>query len=138
MSVEKGLFQLIQSDTNVQSIVTTANGAGLYWVLMPKGAAVPCIVLSRVATDDPTAMAGPVGLRGALFQADCYSATYYGSRALADTVRNLLEPFTGALPDGTNVGGVLSTKDWDMPFEEGGKGFVYRAMLEFRVWYYES
>lgn len=136
--IEKGLFQLIQSDANIASLVTTTNGAGVYWVLMPKGAAVPCIVLSRTATQDTLTMQGATPLRGALMQLDCYGANYYSSRALSTVTRKLIESFAGSLPDGTSMQGALITKDWDMPYEEGSTGFVYRAMLEFRVWYVES
>ena len=136
--IEKGLFQFIQSDANIAKLVTTTNGAGVYWVLMPKGAAVPCIVLSRTATQDTLTMQGATPLRGALIQLDCYASTYYAARSLADAARKLIESFKGTLADGTVMDGALITKDWDMPFEEGALGFVYRAMLEFRVWYVEG
>lgn len=136
--IEKGLFQLIQSDVNIAKQVTTTNGAGVYWVLMPKGAAVPCIVLSRTATADTITMQGATPLRGALIQLDCYASTYYAARSLSAVARKLIESFRGTLPDGTEMRGALITKDWDMPFEEGALGFVYRAMLELRVWYVAS
>jgi len=136
--IEQGIFQLIQSNANIAKLVTTTNGAGVYWVLMPKGAAVPCIVLSRTATADTLTMQGATPLRGALLQLDCYGGTYYSARALSTAVRQVIESFTGTLPDGTLVQGALITKDWDMPFQEGALGFVYRAMLEFRVWYVET
>lgn len=133
--IEKGLFRLIQSDANVATVVTTTNGAGVYWVLLPKGGAIPCIILSRVATDDTYAMSGSMKFRGALFQVDCYAASFYDARSLGDIVRHLLESYIGTLADGTVVSGIQVTKDWDMPYEEGGKGFVYRALIEVRVWY---
>jgi hypothetical protein len=136
--IEKGLFQLIQSDANIAKLVNTNNGAGVYWVLMPKGAAVPCIVLSRTATQDTLTMQGATALRGALIQLDCYGANYYSARSLSTVARQLIESFKGTLPDGTVMKGALITKDWDMPYEEGGTGFVFRAMLEFRLWYIES
>lgn len=105
---------------------------------MPKGASVPCIVLSRTSTDDTYAMSGSMKFRGALFQFDCYAASYYPSRQLGDIVRHLLESYTGPLPDGTVVSGIQICKDFDFPFEEGGKGFVYRAMIEARVWYQDN
>jgi hypothetical protein len=139
MSVEQGLTQLIQKNAKVSSLINTTNGAGAYWILMPKGAAIPCVVLSRVATSDSYAFSGPIGARNALFQVDCYASSYYASKALSMAVRKALASFTGNLPDAdaTNVPAVFTTKDWDLPYEEGAKGFVYRSMLEFRVWYYE-
>ena len=97
--IEKGLFRLIQTDANVATLVTTTNGTGVYWILLPKGAAVPCIILSRVATDDTYAMSGTMKFRGALFQVDCYAASFYQSSELADIVRHLLESFRGTLAE---------------------------------------
>jgi hypothetical protein len=137
MSVEKGLFQLIQSNAGISSLVNMANGKGLYWILAPKSSSFPLIVLTRVATTDTIAMAGDLGFRNALFQVDCYAGDFYTTRAVAAAVRELLESYSGTLPDtdSTVVNAVLQTKDWDYPYEEGSVGFVYRAMLEFRVWY---
>jgi hypothetical protein len=135
MSVEKGLFQLVQSNAGIASLVTTTNGNGVYWILAPKAATFPLIVLSRVATDDTIAMAGDLGFRGALFQVDSYAGDFYTSRAVAAAVRELLESYKGTLPDGTVVDAVLQEKDWDFPYEEGSVGFIYRAMQQFRVWY---
>jgi hypothetical protein len=140
MSIEKGLFQLIQSDATVASYVTMTGGKGLYWVLVPKGSAYPCIVLSWIGTLDTIAFSGDLGLRNGLLQIDCYSSQYYNSKDIADAVRDVLKSYKGTLPDvdSTAVAGVLQTKDWDMPYEEGAVGFVYRALLEFRVWYYDD
>jgi hypothetical protein len=140
MSIEQGLFQLIQSDAGVASLVDTTQGKGVYWVQGPKETFYPIIVLSRVATTDTYTFQGDAGFRDALFQIDCYGSSYYESRCVADIVRKLVGSFMGNLPDlaATAVGAVFTTKDWDMPYEEGAVGFVYRAMLEFRVWYYDN
>jgi uncharacterized protein DUF3168 len=137
MAIEQGLFQLIQANAGISSLVTMTGDKGLYWILAPKAATFPLIVLGWVATTDTIAMSGDLGFRNALLQIDCYSSQYYNSRAIADAVRDLLSSYKGTLPDtdATVVAGVLQTKDWDMPYEEGSVGFVYRAMLEFRVWY---
>jgi hypothetical protein len=134
--VEQGLYQLIESDGDIDALVN-----GVYWILAPKGAVVPYIVLSRVATTDVYTMNGATGTRSALFQVDCYATDFYTSRSIALAVRELLESYRGNLPDvnATAVAAVLTAKDWDMPYEEGsGKGFVYRALLQFRVWYYDT
>lgn len=142
MSIEKGLFQLIQSNADVQSLVQTANGQGVYWILAPKGksaVSLPYIVLSRVATSDTYTTSGPTGFRAGLFQVDCYGGSYYDSKNVADAVRELLWSYSGTLPDTaqTAVAAVFLEKDWDMPYEEGpgALGFVYRALLQFRIWY---
>jgi hypothetical protein len=133
--IEQGLYQLITADSSITSLAT----GGVYWILAPKGAIVPYIVLNRVATTDTHTVDGAIGLRGALFQVDCYATTYYAARAISVAVRSLIGSYTGNLPDtdSTDVDGIFTEKDWDMPYEEGAKGFVFRALLEFRVWYYE-
>lgn len=139
--IEKGLLQLMASDAGVQALV----GQNVYWVLAPKGQPVPYVVLSRVTTKDSYDMVGTTGLREGVFQVDCYASGagnigYYASRAIAKAVRNLLENFKGVLPDtdSTDVQAVFTDKDWDMPYQEGAKGFVFRALLHFRVHFEEA
>lgn len=134
--IEQGLLQLITGNSNVSALV----GAKVYWILAPKGSVVPYIVLSRVSTSDVYTYQGATGFRNALFQASCYATDYYTSRAVALTVRMLLENYLGNLPDvnATAVAATLIEKDFDMQYEEGAKGFVYCGILQFRVWYYDS
>lgn len=134
--LEKGLYKLLTSDAGVSALVSNR----VYFVLAPKGSILPQIVVARVATGDNYTVDGATGLRDALFQVDCYAADYYSSRVISTAVRMLLESYKGTLPDpdATPVTAVLTEKDWDMPYEEGDKGFVYRALLEFRVWHYDT
>jgi hypothetical protein len=134
--IEKGLYQLVTSDPGVQAAVgTDANAVGkAYWILAPQGASLPFLVLSRVGTVDPYTMAGPLGIRESLFQIACYGTTYYASRLAAAAVRNLLNSYTGTLPDGTVVQSTILDKDWDDHYEEGAKGFIFCAYLQFRMW----
>lgn len=139
MGIEQGLFQLVQSNGALASLVLMTNGKGVYWILAPKGAAIPMIVLSRAATTDEYTYAGATGFRNSIFQIDCYGSTYYQSHDIANAVRELLQDYKGTLPDSvsTVVASVQTIKDWDMPYEEGVSqtGFIYRAMLQFRIWY---
>ena len=134
--IEQGLLQYITANAGVQALVAKK----VYWVLAPKGssaaAVLPYIILSRVTTKDFYTTQGATQTREALFQVDCYATDFYGSRAIAHAVRSLLEGFKGTLPDvdSTVVQAIFIDKDWDMPYQEGGpKGFVYRALLQFRI-----
>jgi hypothetical protein len=131
--LEKGLYALITTDAGVSALI----GTRAYWVLAPKGSALPQVVLARVTTEDTYDTQGATGLRDAVVQVDCYAADFYGSRAISLAVRKLLESYKGTLADGTRVSAVITRKDWDMPYEEGGKGFVYRALLEFSIHHYD-
>ncbi len=135
--IEAGLFQLVTQDAGVQAAVgLDANGVTkAYWILAPQGSALPFLVFSKVSATDTYAMSGPIGIREGLYQIVCYATSYYGSRNVADVVRKFLADYTGALPDGTVVKSVIVDKDWDHQYEDGGKGFVFGAYLQFRVWY---
>jgi hypothetical protein len=134
--MEKGLYMLLAADPDTSAIV----GSRIYFILQPKGTIVPSIVLSLVATNDLYATTGCTGLREAVWQIDAYAADYYSARATSRAARLLLENFTGNLPDAdaTQVISSIISKDWDMPYEEGGKGFVYRGLLEVRMNYYDT
>lgn len=134
--ITQGILQLLTSDTDVSALV----GTKVQWILAPKGWTLPYIILGRVDVGDTYTTEGTSGLRDLLLQVDCYATDYYTSQSIALAVRQLLESYRGNLPDvnSTAVTAVFTEKDWDMPYEEGAKGFVYRALLEFRIWYYES
>lgn len=132
--IEKGLYELLTQDTGVSTLV----GSRVFYILAPKGSPVPFIVVSRVVTNDGYAMSGHIDLMEGLFQFDCYAADFYTSRGISAAVRALLKDYRGTLSDGTTISASLIDKDWDMPYEEGGKGFVYRALLSFRFHYYDE
>ena len=93
--IEQGLLQLVATDTGISTLVS----GKVYWILAPKGAAVPYVVLGRVTTKNSYDMVGDTGLREGLFQADCYATDYYDSRAISKAVWNLLKSYRGSLPD---------------------------------------
>lgn len=133
---EKGLFMLLTADPGVSSYV----GKGVYWTLQPKGTGVPSIVLSIAATKDLYDNAGCTGLREALIQLDAYAADYYSCRATSRAARLLLENFVGNMPDAdaTEVIASFIEKDFDFPYEPGGKGFIFRSLLEVRLHFYDT
>lgn len=132
----KGLYMLLAQDAGVSAIA----GSGIYFILQPKGTSVPSVVLSCVSTGDLYSMAGNTGLRDGLWQIDCYASDYYSSNALMLAVRDLLENYTGNLPDAdaTEIISSIVEKSWDMPYEPGGKGFIFRSLLEVRFRYYDT
>ncbi len=132
MAIEQGIYTLLTEDATL-----TALTSNVFWVMAPKAATFPLVILGWVSTDDTVVFNGDLGFRNGLLQVDCYSSQYYNSRLVATAVRDLLKSYSGTLPDvnSTVVAGVVQTKDWDMPYEEGAVGFVFRSMLEFRIWY---
>jgi hypothetical protein len=137
--IEQGIFSLVTQNSGVKSAVgVDVNGTTkAYWVQAPQGASLPMLIFSRVGTTDPYTMAGPLGMREGLFQIVAYSTSYLGSRTVAEAVRKFLSSYTGTLPDtdATVVKAVMIVKDFDSKYEEGSKGFIFGAYLQFRVWF---
>jgi hypothetical protein len=140
--IEKGLFQLIGTAPTVQALVPAdvAGTTQIYWVLAQKGAVLPYIVLSRVGTGDTYTMNGATGFRDGLFQANCFATSFYKARYICTAVRQLLDSYQGTLPDvdQTVVDAVITEKDFDLQYQEGGKGWVFQAVYQFRCWYYDN
>ena len=145
--IEQGLLQLIGADAGVKALVPAdiSGTTQVYWLLAPKGAKAPYIILSRVDTKDSYDMQGATGLRRGLFQVACVTNSDAGvstgfnySRLMSKAVRLLMESYRGTLPDSdaTRVSAVITDKDFDMPYQEGQKGFVFTAVLHFYVSFY--
>jgi hypothetical protein len=145
--IEQGLFQLLATNSAITAVIPNDAGGTpqIYWNLAPKGAKTPYLVLERIATADTYTTAGVTVLRAGLFAVHCYTdssagvgAGYLFSRQVSSAVRGVLASYRGNLPDAdsTNVQAVFIEKDQDMQYEEGSKGFVFHAYLEFRIWYH--
>ena len=135
--METGLFQLLTQSPTLQTAVgVDANGVTrVYNILAPQGAIVPFLVLSRISTGDHYSMAGTTGIRDGLFQITCYATSYKSSRNISKDVRQILQNYTGTLPDGTVVIATFVEKDFDLPYEVGAKNWVYPSVLHIRFWY---
>src|SRR6267154_5996077 len=105
--MEKGLYELLTTDTGVSALVASR----VFYILAPKGAVVPYIVISRVTSSEGYDMGGTTGKREALFQFDCYAADFYSSRAISAAVRQVLKHYRGTLGDSTPVSAVFIDKD---------------------------
>ena len=134
--VEKGIFMMIVADPDTSAVI----GNRCYWILQPKGTTVPSVVLSVVATNDLYSTTGCTGLREMVLQMDSYASDAYSAAGLSRSLRLLWENYTGNLPDAdaTQVIATFISKDWMMPFEAGGKGFIYRNLLQVRMHYYDT
>jgi hypothetical protein len=144
--IENGLFQLLATNSAITAVIPNdaVGTPQVYWNLAPKGVKTPFIVLERIATGDTYTMDGVQTLRAGLFAIHCYTDSnagitsgYFFSRQISRAVRSVLASYKGNLPDtdSTPVLAVFIEKDKDLQYEEGSKGFVFHAYLEFRIWY---
>lgn len=101
----------------------------------------PFLVLNRV--DGPPAGAtldGTSDLIDGEIQFDSYADTPQAAETLSHAVRDyLMKTFNaGALPDGTVIQFVDVTADHDEGYEQGGAGYLYRALLRLKAFYTEA
>jgi hypothetical protein len=144
MSIEKGIYQKLASETTVTDFLgTQRNGAPcIFWSLQPQGTTLPALVLTVVYTSDVYSVQGASGFRIKRVQFDSYAINPYDSVAISDAVRRVFQSFQGSLPDddSTYVQGCIVQNDMDFPVEMTGvKGpAVYRRLLEVNFQYWDT
>jgi hypothetical protein len=138
-----GLFEILTTTPGVASILAPSPnspaGTGVYFSLAAKGTLRPYLVITVVssAPADKT-FEGSTALVAARFQFDSYADDQLTARALIKAVRELLEDFAGPLPEGTMLTMINVNDDLDGPYEQGGKGYLYRCILDMSGFYQEA
>lgn len=141
--IQNGLFEILATTPSVNKLVApspnAASGTGVYFSLAAKGALRPFIVMTIVASApaDKT-LDGSTQLIRCRLQFDAYADDQLTARAVIKAVRELLQDFNGPLPDGTILTMIDVNDDWDGPYEVGGKGYIYRSILDLNGFYQES
>ncbi len=133
-SIESGLYSLLVNSASVNSLV---NGS-VWFGLMQEQATLPSIVISAIAGGPIVTLESTLATADRRFQFDCYANDYLTGRKVAKAVRQLLQDFSGTLYDGTLVKACVVNLDMDMPYETGGTGLVYRAVLDLSIFYDEQ
>ena len=101
----------------------------------PRGFVLPAVVVHQYGGNQDYDFTGPIDITEDQVQVDCYAQDSSGCRALRLSVKDLLEAFTGTLPDGTVVQAMYKERDLAMPFlpNANTKGIANRWTLGFRV-----
>ncbi len=125
--------------------ITTLLGAGaqnqIFIGVAMKQAARPYVVLNRTGSlPAGQTLDGISALQDGEIQLDTYADKPQDAQLLSATIRDyFLNTFNaGALPDGTTIQFVEVAMDHDEPYEQGGVGYLYRALLRLKVFYTES
>jgi hypothetical protein len=127
-----GIIQLLQTDAGLTPLV----GGRVYENELPRGYTLPAIAVHQYGFEaQDYQFDGPVDISQDQIQLDCYGNTSAEVRAVAQAARTLLEPFTGALPDGTAVQLCEFTRSMAMPFmpHADQKGIANRWLLAFTI-----
>src|SRR5579884_169885 len=133
MSLEQGLYELVQGDSTVASLAST----GGYFGTLPKGTGLPSWAYTTVARQGTYTLGGKDGLVCKRLQIDCFGR---GDPALgpadavqlATAITNVLDDFRGTLPNNVQVQWIQQIGEHDF-FDTGARS--YRRALEFYIRY---
>jgi len=138
-----GLFSQLTSPAAiaVQKALASPPELAVFITAATKQPPRPFLVMNRVGA--PPAGATQDGISQLIdgeVQFDSYADTPQAAETLSHAVRDyLMTTFNaGALPDGTTIQFVDVTMDHDEPYEEGGMGYLYRALLRLKAFYTEA
>ena len=133
--LETGLYKKLRDDAGVSTWVS----GRIFYSRMPKDATLPAIVFNVVSTTDMGyTFQGASGLRTKRIQFDSYAKAYLDTISISDSIRTILESYSGTLEDGTVVQGCIVISEMDFPYEPGSGGYIQRRMMEVDVIYVDS
>jgi hypothetical protein len=126
-----GIITLMNADTGIAGLVS----GRIYKNVLARGYQLPAIAVHRYGGSQDYEFSGPVDISEDQLQIDVYGTDADSCQEVAASVRALLAPFTGSLPDGTIVQACYLERDMDMPFlpNADSKGIANRAVLGFRI-----
>lgn len=97
--LEAGLHSLITGDASFSAQCADR----LYPLILPEGVDTPAVTYHRITTTRKRLLDGDADRTSSLMQFDVWSTSYAATKQVADILLNLLEGFTGTLPDGTEL-----------------------------------
>lgn len=93
----------------------------VYAAVAPQKAPAPFIIIQRVAGERWRSLQGPSGMGQARIQVDAYANDYYGAKALAVAIENILDGYRGIVLYGATspqqsvrIGGCSLLEEVDM------------------------
>lgn len=135
-----GIYAQLLTAPSVTSVLGAGAADQIFINLALKQAVRPYLVLNRVgAPPAGSTLSGTSDLIDGELQFDAYADTPQIAEQLVHAVRDyFMRTFvSGALPDGTTIQFVDVSADHDEPYEQGGTGYIYRALLRLKAFYIE-
>lgn len=134
-TIEEALQYGLSHNAGVIALVSTR----VYPMRIPQGAALPCLVYTRVSTPrlhshDSSGSAGTAHPR---FQIDAWATTYASAKGITDAVRAYLNGFRGTIGGGSYTATVQAAlvdeeqPDFDPEVE------LYRSQSDYIIWHTE-
>jgi hypothetical protein len=136
-----GLYEFLARTSAVASLLGSdaSQAPAIYFTLAAKTPPRPFLVIHLVSAvpaatvldfSTPSLMDGRI-------QFDSYADDPLTARQISQAVRLALQDYNGGLPDGTVWSAKGVNVDLDDPYEEGGIGYIFRAVLDLSAFYTE-
>ena len=131
--IDEGLIAYLKTIAGVTGLVSTR----IYGMLIPQGATLPCVVVTRISTPRTLTMdtSGATGdLINPRFQFDAWATTHSSTKAITDALRATLNGKTGSV-GGVTIRAALANEEaptWEPEAE------LYRGRSEFIIWLQEA
>jgi hypothetical protein len=136
--LSEGLFNLIISTPEIASIVGNSGSPPQYSVHMGslrKGYWLPAIRMSAVTSTPLTCSDGTASLNYQRWQFDAIANSYLDAQRLKDSLKALLNDYTGVLGEGTVIYSSILRMELDNPLEESVGGYAFRSVLDYEFGY---
>lgn len=135
MAFEAGLKTYLDSKTAITNIV----GTRIYLDTAPQGVTSPYLIYQEVDSQTEHHMTGASALRGATYQFDCYASGSLQVKQLADSVRQSLDGYRGAMGSETvRMCHLTSSNGAPITAEDGEEQGLKLVTLDFDIWYVED
>jgi len=131
MTIEKDIYYILKSDTDVAALV----GTRIYPMKLPQRWTLPAITYQKISGDRAPSYAGASGRTRPRFQVDCWDDNYLDVKDLADKVRKCLDGHKGDINTESNVGGIHLEGDRDI-WEDNID--VFRVTMDFVIPHFET
>jgi len=132
--LQEGLKSFLDANAAVSALVVNRT----YAAQIPELSAtsiLPAIAYKEIHGNGEFSMDGPDLVQYSRMQFDCYGKVYADAKRLARTLRQELEAFTGALPDGTVIEHMQRESEIDI-FEDAP--FIYCTAVDIKIVYQDS
>lgn len=135
MSIEASLFSKLSGDARITSIV----GQKISPHVAKRDSELPYITFQRLDSEGVQHMLRPSALVEELFQFDCYSDSSVQVDAMAEALRDIMDGLRGTIgTDEVRRITLQDRRDFVTPENQGAEEYVFRASMDFSIWYVRS
>ena len=135
--IDEGLIAYLKTIAGVTGLVSTR----IYGMLIPQGATLPCVVITRISTPRTLTMdtSGATGdLTSPRFQFDAWSETHANAFAISKAIRAAMNGATGSIGSGATTTTIRASLENQYAPTWEPEAELYRGRSEFIIWLQEA